>query len=183
MPDETVVRYCAPTLTGIKTGNLFSCAFDHPDQADKEVDELDRLLRRKGMRAVSLGWIRTRLLIYLYRPVYLKRDLCNEEAAVILRSYGYTPENLSSSVEHLKERIRNSCGFPHEIGIFLGYPVEDVIGFIENRKCLFTGVWKVYGNPEEAKRSFERYRKCTEALQERVRMGIRLEQLIAAVQI
>ena len=64
MPDETVVRYCAPTLMGIKTGNLFSCAFDHPDQADKEVDELDRLLRRKGMRAVSLGWIRTRLLIY-----------------------------------------------------------------------------------------------------------------------
>lgn len=46
--------------------------------------------------------------------------------------------------------------FPHEIGLFLGYPLEDVQGFIENRaegyKCV--GCWKVYGDEEYAKQEF-----------------------------
>ena len=47
--------------------------------------------------------------------------------------------------------------FPHEIGVILGYPLEDVKGYMENggQKCLLNGYWKVYNNPEEAKRKFE----------------------------
>lgn len=38
--------------------------------------------------------------------------------------------------------------FPHEMGILLGYPVEDVEGFIINngKNELYTGYWKVYDN-------------------------------------
>ena len=50
-------------------------------------------------------------------------------------------------------------GFPHEIGIFLGYPVEDVRGFIENegQKYLMIGYWKVYKNLSRAKMIFNEY--------------------------
>ena len=38
--------------------------------------------------------------------------------------------------------------FPHEMGLLLGYPIEDVRGFIEHNGCgcLYSGYWKVYRN-------------------------------------
>lgn len=33
-------------------------------------------------------------------------------------------------IDHLKKRLFTHDGFPHEIGAFLGYPLEDVRGFI-----------------------------------------------------
>lgn len=54
--------------------------------------------------------------------------------------------------------------FPHEVGLFLSYPPEDVKGFIDHRandfKC--AGLWKVYGDEEKVRSLFEKYRKCTE---------------------
>ena len=32
MSEELVVRQCAPTLAGIKTGSLFSCPCDSPEE-------------------------------------------------------------------------------------------------------------------------------------------------------
>ncbi len=60
------------------------------------------------------------------------------------------------------ERMRGREDFPHEIGLFLGYPPEDVYGFIHARlgaKCC--GCWKVYGDVDAARRTFAKYRKCT----------------------
>lgn len=62
------------------------------------------------------------------------------------------------------ERLKESATFPHEIGLFLGYPPEDVSGFIENKpgSCKCVGHWKVYGNMAEAQRMFDQYKKCTD---------------------
>ena len=51
----------------------------------------------------------------------------------------------------------------HEIGVFLGYPLSDVVGFIENSGRNFTccGCWKAYGDPQAAQRHFAQLRKCT----------------------
>lgn len=58
--------------------------------------------------------------------------------------------------DRLREDLRS--------GFSLGYPPEDVDGFIKNgatgAKCI--GVWKVYGNVETAQRKFSQYRKCTQ---------------------
>lgn len=51
--------------------------------------------------------------------------------------------------------------FPHEVGLFLSYPPEDVKGFIAHRandfKC--AGLWKVYGNEEKARSLFAKIQK------------------------
>ena len=41
--------------------------------------------------------------------------------------------------------------FPHEMGVLLGYPLEDVKGFINNRGRIFlyTGYWKVYSDLQQ----------------------------------
>ena len=67
-------------------------------------------------------------------------------------------------------------------GLFLSYPPEDVKGFIENRaanaKC--TGVWKVYGDEQQAQQTFDRYKKCTQTYCERWRSGVKLDRLAVA---
>ena len=52
-----------------------------------------------------------------------------------------------------------SAEFPHELGIFLGYPLADVKGFIEHngKDFLYQGYWKVYENVEERKKMFSIY--------------------------
>ena len=51
--------------------------------------------------------------------------------------------------------------FPHEIGLLLGYPVEDVEGFICNgeENCLYVGYGKVYGELPEKMRLFYKFEK------------------------
>ena len=73
--------------------------------------------------------------------------------------------------------------FPHEVGLFLSYPPEDVKGFIDHRandfKC--TGLWKVYGDEEKARSLFAKYKKCTEIYCALWQSGSKLEQLAVAV--
>ena len=73
--------------------------------------------------------------------------------------------------------------FPHEVGLFLSYPPEDVKGFIDHRAVGFkcAGLWKVYGDEEKARSLFEKYRKCTEIYCTLRQSGLKLEQLAVAV--
>ena len=69
----------------------------------------------------------------------------------------------------MKDFSEKGMGFPHEIGMFLGYPVADIRGFIENegRKYLMIGYWKVYSNLSQARMIFKEYDRAKEcAVQE-----------------
>ena len=70
--------------------------------------------------------------------------------------------------------------FPHEIGAFLGYPVSDILGFIENngKNYKFSGYWKVYGDAEEAKILFERYDRSRCMMMEKMSCGECLENIL-----
>ena len=65
----------------------------------------------------------------------------------------------------LSVRVLKGCVRTHQfqIGVFLGYPLTDVVGFIENRGRNFTccGCWKAYGDPNAARRHFAQLSKCT----------------------
>lgn len=80
------------------------------------------------------------------------------------------------------QRLREQGEFPHEIGLFLSYPPEDVRGFIESPVCGFkcVGCWKVYGDAREARKTFGRYRRCTEICCARFAQGTTLERLAVA---
>lgn len=163
MSDEMVIRHGSPTLAGLKTGNLFSCTYTGKTQLQKALRSLNRRLSSKGVRIVPLRVTEKTALLYLYRPGKLKEDFAVREAAEILEEYGYAADAPDKCIVRLSRRLKGSDRFPHEIGLFLGYPPEDVKGFIENRaegyKC--SGCWKVYGNEQEAKCRFERFWRCT----------------------
>ena len=79
-------------------------------------------------------------------------------------------------------RLRREGAFPHEIGLFLGYPPDDVRGFMDHRDvgCKCVGTWKVYGDAAAAQKAFARYRRCTEIYGRCYSRGRSMEQMIVA---
>lgn len=183
MSEEMIVYHCSPTLAGLKTGSMFSCSYNSVKELKEEIRRMNRRLVPKGLRVLPLNISKERALIYVYRPEKLKVDLSGEDVSSLLKKYGYicnTPENC---IIQLISRLQNWSEFPHEIGVFLGYPIEDVKGFIENKakcsKCV--GYWKVYGDEEKAKELFDKYNKCTDSYIRQWINGNTIERLTVAV--
>lgn len=182
MSEEYLISHGAPTLAGLKTGSLFPCSYDSPESLAREIAALNRALVKKGLRLLPLRRTADRVLLYLYRPERLAADLRTSEAAALLREAGYRDLRCDRCVIELIRRLRLFGDFPHEIGLFLSYPPEDVRGFIEHRghDSKLDGCWKVYGDAARARRLFEAYRLCTASYLRRHAAGASLAQLAVA---
>lgn len=174
------MRNCAPTLAGIKTGSLYTWHFREGDDYRHDISVFNRFMNKKGLRIVPLKVCDTYALIYLYRPEMLRKDLEDPDAAEMLRELGYSLISPDRSVAELIRRLKGSSSFPHEIGLFLGYPPSDVKGFIQspNSGYRYVGFWKVYSDVNGARDAFRRYRRCTEEYGRMLRSGRTLEQLV-----
>lgn len=183
MSEEMLVRHCSPTLAGMKTGNMFNCTFADIHSMRDCVRCWNKLLVKKGLRVLPLRFRENRALIYVYRPLRLSADLRNNMAVEILQEYGYSTETPERCILKLINRLEESVEFPHEIGLFLGYPPEDVQGFIENRSadCKCIGCWKVYGDAATAQKIFAKYKKCTDIYCTLFSEGRSIERLTVAV--
>lgn len=167
----------------MKTGSIYACPYETREGLLHELQGLNRKLSPRGLRILPLRFGKDRVLLYLFRPGELMRDLQCPCARKILSDAGYGELRLGNCMRCLIERLQKSEDFPHEIGLFLSYPPEDVQGFIDNRaqnyKCICA--WKVYGDEEKAQRTFEQYRKCTQIYCRSYRAGTKLEELAVAI--
>ena len=183
MLEQYLISQCACTLASIKTGSLFSWQGPADGDFRRQMAYWNDCLSQKGicLRVLRIG--QRSVLVYVYRPVRLAADLSRPETAGFLRSLGYAALDVDSALTTLKGRLQNDAEFPHEIGLFLDYPLDDVVGFIENqgKNCRCTGCLKVYSDEQQAKRTFARYRKCREAYTRMWQEGKSLVQLTVAV--
>ena len=181
MSEETVIRCCAPTMACLKTGNMFNCAFDTHAQMTDELRRLNQRLGRKGLRILPLRWQNGRALLYLSRPKMLERDLRDPLAQRLLSECGYTCEDAGTCLIRLISRLSAGEDFPHEVGLFLGYPPADVEGFMHHKDSFkLCGLWKVYDDVESALRQFARYRHCTKVYLDCLSRGFTLDRLAVA---
>lgn len=182
MLELKIVEHCAPTLAGLKTGNLFNYRFSSIDMLHREIQEGSEKLNRKGVFIEVLKISDIHALVYVYRKKKLEADLKKEGVGKLLASCGYVDQRVDGCLEHLKEQFaRNEC-FPHEIGVFLSYPLSDVIGFIEQKgkNCKYCGIWKVYGDEQEALELFQKFKKCTDVYRRIFANGRSITQLTVA---
>lgn len=182
MSEDLLVRNCSPTLAGIKPGNLFSCKYPSQRALTQYIRRINRVLVPKGVRVILMRAQAGSALIYVFRYTAVAKMLQNEQAQKILRRYGYRELRVEPCLCRLMSRFRDQEDFPHEVGLFLGYPPEDVQGFIENKAChqKCTGFWKVYGDPEAAQKTFEKYRRCTRVYCSHYDCGKSIEGLTVA---
>ena len=168
--DENYIRsllFCfgAPTIKGIKA----ACLINFRRHGNEDMKTLWKQNADKWLKPLGVQWLvlndnseNKNALILIYRRELLTLALGCEKACEILKSRGYPLDDLDACLNCLRKKI--SGEFPHEIGLFLDYPPDDVKCFMENKKCenqLRDGCyWKVYGNVKKARRTFKKYRKA-----------------------
>lgn len=121
------------------------------------------------------------VLVLFYHPKFLQRILSNKENSEFLRLFGYQQSmNLDACLQMLKERFMCNC--PHEMGIFLGIPAEDVRSFIETggKDCLLCRYWKVYHNKDKAINTFKSYDRAKVRVLKLFSNGVKAQQLMYA---
>ena len=133
-----IVLQCAPFLKGKKV----SCGIT---MEDSMYDELHNILSGSGISYRRLSAAEGRCLVLFYREKELSEYVNRVGIRSFIREFGYIEMELDEMLERLSCRTAlfsmEEIGYPHEIGIFFGYPVEDVQGFIRNagREYLFLG--------------------------------------------
>lgn len=182
MLDELIVKHSAPTLAGIKCANLFSVNAPYDGELSREIANVNRKLAHKNIRLIPLLKAENRTLLYIYRPEELKRNLSCSLCKSYLKEMGYCAESPGICVRKLISNLKNSDEFLHEIGFFLGYPPEDVIGFIEQgpKASKMSGLWKVYSDVERAEKMFSAYKVCTDIYYHNWLKGVGIERLAIA---
>ena len=138
----------AEVLSAVKPANLLNIP-NRNRSCGRNLYELwqrhgSGLVEAGGLMAVELVDRRDSLLLLLYNPVALAALLAGKGVVAVLRRTGYPdPADMAAALAELQSRLQ--CGtFPHEIGVFLGYPLKDVLGFMGLAKVQFTcqGPWK-----------------------------------------
>ena len=107
-----------------------------------------------------------------------------KEIRELLQESGYQDFTLGNILSTFQKRYQGyMCGepgFPHEMGVLLGYPVEDVSGFMEQngQNALYQGYWKVYAHVPEKKRLFARYDMEKETIIQLLSNGVGMRDII-----
>lgn len=179
--DSLLARHCAPVLAGVKCANMISVREEDTGHLTRLLAVYKKPLGRHGVRAEILCRYRTHTLVLVYRPGLLWNQLQEEGVRNFLTSLGYCRwENLDSLLLQLKERCARHC-IPHEIGLFLHYPLEDVIGFMRgSAQCKLCGYWKVYSDVDFAQKRFGQFTSCREAYRRLIDSGGSVLQLFRA---
>ena len=168
MLERALIDHGSPTLANMKVGSLFtsSCA----DGFRAEFQRVQAALESRGVSLSILRVQQERALVYV---------LAQADVQAFLRAMGYGNTSPDGALAFLRQRLAESPCFPHEIGVFLGYPLSDVIAFMRDggRGCRCSGCWKAYTNECEAMRVFQRYKACRAAYQTLFRAGWPLERL------
>ncbi|MCR4955634.1 MAG: DUF3793 family protein [Lachnospiraceae bacterium] len=182
MSEEYVIQYCSPTMAGIKTGSLFTCPIESKEQMAQCMAALNAKLLPKGIVIMPVKYMKKRVLIYMYRRNALVKDLQNPIAREILKSLDYPVDDISQCITKLVLRINTEEEFPHEVGLFLSYPPEDVKAFIDNhaQNAKLVGTWKVYYNEDQAKRTFLQFENCTKAYCENYKKYNSFDRLVVS---
>ena len=168
---------CAPLITGLKLSNLLTISPDGFSQVEKIVEG-------SILSMYPLMETEAKIVILLYRRDRLEKYLKMPQVQKLLQEAGYDSGRLEDILPVFCERYEtyaeNRKSFPHEMGLLLGYPPEDVEGFIrhQGRNSLCTGYWKVYVDNEGKQRLFEKYEYARENLIQLLHYGVKMAEII-----
>jgi len=154
----TISFGAAPTIKGKKPSSLLTFTMWR-----KNLFTLWHCYKKELCRELNLEYFELKdggeiVPVLFYRREMLERHVANKRNQAFLNSVGYQEAvTLDEKLQLLKNRFASTC--THEVGIFLGIPVEDVEGFMEHKgkQYLLSRYWKVYRNRERAELLFRIY--------------------------
>lgn len=178
--EKLIIEHASPTLAKIKTANLINVTFKNLNLFIDQIFNIKNILKNKNIELEILRLKSNSALVYVYRLDLLTIDLSNNVSIEILSKLGYNISSVQELLYTLSDKLKNSNEFPHEIGLFLGYPSDDVKEFIDKKgkDCFCCGYWKVYNNVTDALCTFRKYDICRKLYIRHFNMNKDLSQLI-----
>ncbi len=170
---------CAPVIAGVKVSNLLTV----PSKQDSQVKDF---LEGTELSCRKLAGDHGRSVFLLYRKKELAFWIIRRSNQALLAHAGLGNLGLERLLDQLAQRyhsyFKDGSPYPHEIGVLLGYPPEDVRGFVVNKgkNCLMCGYWKVYGDPAACRKQFEAFDRAREEILSRISEGISLHSILSA---
>jgi hypothetical protein len=166
---EDFLRYLlvrvSPVIAGVKPATLLRISdcckareFQHYDSFCAYQEEIMHSLNIEYMVMKNNG---IDIQVLFFDSEFMKRRLIAPEVSQLLYERGYGEfESVRLSLDKLRDRFC-TMEFPHEIGVFLGYPVKDVRGFINRSEpsvLVNKGLWRVFGDPTVSLHLMKQYR-------------------------
>jgi hypothetical protein len=156
-----IMCFGAPVIYGIKCGSILNICRSGEDVATAWYVARKEMSDNLSIEFAEISNTNRSVLLFMYRREMLLETIKPDETRRFLMERGYDSfHSVTSCVNRLRERFKT--GIPHEMGIFLGFPLEDVKGFIENegRNPKLVGYWKVYGDECRATKIFDEYKRA-----------------------
>ncbi|WP_027624200.1 DUF3793 family protein [Clostridium lundense] len=148
----------APTIEGTKPSSILTFSKNNRNLYESWIKYKEQFIKYFNVEAFQIKDTGDTHTILFYRQNELYNQIFKKENINFLKRFGYKEDmQLEECLQLLKKRYENFC--PHEIGIFLGIPLEDVKAFMNcsNKPCLTCGYWKVYSNLDKALDTFKCY--------------------------
>jgi len=183
---KRLLEKCSPVLNKLKPSLLMMMDNDEIQQIFTAETLWELTQHHISIRFLGICKTRSRVLLYNHNEI--TKTLQIPENRSLLIDFGYNPsaplEQLLDKLENKFSQSNNHC-FPHEIGIFLGYPAEDIKGFIANsgKNYKISGLWKVYGDEIKALKTFASFKECRERNLNMLRDGVLFSNIIKGVNI
>ncbi len=182
-----LANYSMPALLKRKPSNLFIINKSKLWK-DEFIRELEFEITRFDCRSFILYEDKNLINILIYNEELLFKLLLSLDNENFLVSFGYQlkGDKIKDTLHTLKNRFGNyysrtnaAVCFPHEIGIILGYPIQDVEDFIRfnGKNYILSGGWKVYHNAEEAVKKLEEYKNLRQLAIQMVKEGRDLKDM------
>ncbi|WP_193708361.1 DUF3793 family protein [Alkalibaculum sporogenes] len=148
----------APTLRGKKPSSILTLKKQRKNVYYIWNRYKEEICSELGLDYYELVKRQDSVSVLFYRKESLELHLSDAKNKNYLENIGYE-KNISfdNKLRLLRRRYSNIC--PHEMGIFLGIPAEDVCGFVKHqgKNCILCRYWKVYNNPIEAQKLFDNF--------------------------
>ncbi len=168
---------CAPMIAGLKVSNLLIIASENEADARK-------ILNGTKISCVRLARMDKKTTMLIYHERWLKEYLASREVVELFPALGYEGKGFYEVLYSVKKKYRayteKKGEFPHELGLLLGYPAEDVKGYMENkgRNYLCTGYWQVYADPAAKLNLFQKFELARERLIRAIFDGKEIQEVI-----
>ncbi|MDD2971746.1 MAG: DUF3793 family protein [Lachnospiraceae bacterium] len=168
---------CASLIAGLKISNMLNLPAS-------DISKVKQILKKSHITYEVLVIREGKATLLLFDRKKLENYIERAEVRELLQKLGYEDTSFQDMIIRFQERYRRyaeeKCNFPHEVGLLLGYPVEDVKGFMinEGKNFLCVGYWKVYEKPEEKKRLFQQYEVAENTMIQMVSYGMHMVDII-----
>lgn len=177
-----LVEILGPVILGSKPAEILS----FPKYDEKSLHKIEEIEKYIGQcRRISYKMFKFRnssTKIIFYNRNALDEHLREYRNMKFLKNLQY-PEQYSLEIylEHMIDKMKEGV-IPHEIGVFLGYPLKDIMGFMGHTSLKLTKVngWRIYGDPEVSDRKFKEFLDCKERIRKLLEIS-RPEKILLSI--